>query len=45
MYSNPMCMQCVDVELGIFTPGENVKIMPYHRPITKYSSREFFSNN
>jgi hypothetical protein len=24
-----------EVELGIFTPGENVKIMPYHRPIIK----------
>jgi hypothetical protein len=24
-----------EVELGIFTPGENVKITPYHRPIIK----------
>jgi hypothetical protein len=32
-----------EVELGIFTPpGENVKITPYHRPIIKYSLREFF---
>jgi hypothetical protein len=33
------------VELGIFSPGENVKITPYQRPIIKYSSREFFSDN
>jgi hypothetical protein len=31
-----------EVELGIFTPGENVEITPYHGPIIKYSSREFF---
>jgi hypothetical protein len=30
-----------EVELEIFTPGENVKITPYR----KYFSREFYSNN
>jgi hypothetical protein len=33
---------CSEVELNIFTLRENVKITPYHRPIIKYSSREFF---
>jgi hypothetical protein len=31
-----------EVELGIFTPEKNVKIIPYYRTIIKYSSREFF---
>jgi hypothetical protein len=31
-----------EVELGIFTPGENVEITPYHRTTIKYSSPEFF---
>jgi hypothetical protein len=31
-----------EVELEIFTPGENVKITPYHRPIIKYSFLENF---
>jgi hypothetical protein len=34
----------VELLLGIFTPGENVKMTPYHRPIIKYSSREIFVN-
>jgi hypothetical protein len=34
-----------EVELGIFTLEENVKITPYHKPIIKYSAREIFSNN
>jgi hypothetical protein len=36
---------CAKVELGFFTPSENIKIMPCHRPIIKYPSREFFSYN
>jgi hypothetical protein len=35
----------IEVELDIFTPRENVKITPYHRPIIKFSSLEFFSDN
>jgi hypothetical protein len=36
-----------EVELGIFMPGKNIKITPYHRPIIEYSCRAFFfsSNN
>jgi hypothetical protein len=40
-----VCMLRAEVELGIFKPGENFKITLYHRPIIKYFSREFFSNN
>jgi hypothetical protein len=34
-----------EVEVGNFTPRENIKIMPYSKPIIKYSSRELFSDN
>lgn len=32
----------LEAEIGLFTPGKNVKILPHNGPRMKYPSQQFF---